>query len=920
MKKEPIVKIKSMLLVSACVLLTCVTFATSAWALYPYFNFCNVQTSVTPGNTGGIITAQVGDPNGAVASLISQVTVEGPQGDYWVMTPRDDLTGSNAYSITLSMTVSDTPPAGQYAFTVTDTQGQSATSYYYLVNSNPMLQVDSSTLQAYGAMPTPTLTWSDFPSGGSGPAYSGNYVFEVHIYNMSGNLVWASSPTGMTNIVVPSSANLQTNTAYQWSVLAMDNNQTLASVNNLAATADNSSESSMVLLTTPSGPGFLYARVYDYKLGAGTTNTVLKCQVATSAGSLPGAITSLVVTDSGGNTVYSFKSSDYSSSTYSHTMSGTLSNGMYTFTVKDTNGYQATTHHYFQSATIPQVDVTTLQASGTDSTGPTLTWSAPYSTTPLFYSVNIWDSSNNKVTLTNSQGIADTDFIVPSGTLTNPPYTWAVDVQDMRGPYMANNVSRTNQISLSLNNNIPNFWQGAAVYNRNDAGAGNPYTDMDAYFDNPPSEGQGLPAGWSIAVTGSSNFSYTYQPADMQIFPNQAAPEYTYKDPNTVLSDGVYTFTLSYPNGGSGQSQVVTYAPLKNGAQVPMVDSSTIQVTSDVSGNANSPTVSWSAPSGYQGHLYYRLRVRDATNTTVWWSNRQPLTAQTVPSGYTGTGYTFDVEADNDPSWHIFTNRSDAGWYSLVQSENTKPGAPTGVEAAPGSAQAAVKFTAPADGGTPITGYTVTSNPPGGVDSNAGSTSTIHIITGLTQNTPYTFSVTATNAVNTGPASAASNSVTPSATCMSSLAATWELAQFVTGADAPWWERDTMVINADGTVSNGSRVASSGGNPSKLPGALWAFPDGIWPQIGQNPDTGIVCQVESNNNVFVCTNTRGDGSYSLVTGVRQASSCTLADLSGPSNSPYTWALQFLYSEPYPAWLSQSTRSSIRRETTPVIIP
>jgi hypothetical protein len=70
-------------------------------------------------------------------------------------------------------------------------------------------------------------------------------------------------------------------------------------------------------------------------------------------------------------------------------------------------------------------------------------------------------------------------------------------------------------------------------------------------------------------------------------------------------------------------------------------------------------------------------------------------------------------------------------------------------------------FTAPVIvGGTPITSYTVTSTPPGGVAA-AGTTSPLSI-TGLTTATAYTFVVKAVNAIGAGANSAASNSITTS--------------------------------------------------------------------------------------------------------------------------------------------------------------
>ena len=93
---------------------------------------------------------------------------------------------------------------------------------------------------------------------------------------------------------------------------------------------------------------------------------------------------------------------------------------------------------------------------------------------------------------------------------------------------------------------------------------------------------------------------------------------------------------------------------------------------------------------------------------------------------------------------------------------NIAPEAPTIGIATAGNSEATVTFSPPLpNGGPDITGYTVSSLPAGGVDSNAGTTALSHVITGLTNGTAYTFTVTATNVAGTSAASAESNSVTP---------------------------------------------------------------------------------------------------------------------------------------------------------------
>ena len=89
----------------------------------------------------------------------------------------------------------------------------------------------------------------------------------------------------------------------------------------------------------------------------------------------------------------------------------------------------------------------------------------------------------------------------------------------------------------------------------------------------------------------------------------------------------------------------------------------------------------------------------------------------------------------------------------------TAPGAPTAVVAAAGNTTALVSWQAPASNGDPITGYTVTSTPGAMTCTTTGSLSCT--VLGLANGTAYTFSVTATNSIGTGPASASSSSVTP---------------------------------------------------------------------------------------------------------------------------------------------------------------
>ena len=224
-----------------------------------------------------------------------------------------------------------------------------------------------------------------------------------------------------------------------------------------------------------------------------------------------------------------------------------------------------------------------------------------------------------------------------------------------------------------------------------------------------------------------------------------------------------------------------------------------------------SATVSFSAPSTGGPPTRYVVTpfIGSTAQTPVTVQGSPPAIPVKVSGLDAGTSYTFKVQAANGSGSGPLSAASNA----VTPTQPTAPGAPTDLVPSGGNQQATVRWTAPADGGATITRYTVTPYLGGVAQAatvvNGSPAPTSAVVTGLTNGSSYTFKVSATNSVGTGPDSTMSIAVSPSAA-----------PRFVQRVSGRQPAGPTLVLTPASNLTTGNRIVVMAGVWSAAAGTI----------------------------------------------------------------------------------------------------
>ncbi|SDS37767.1 Fibronectin type III domain-containing protein [Friedmanniella luteola] len=423
-----------------------------------------------------------------------------------------------------------------------------------------------------------------------------------------------------------------------------------------------------------------------------------------------------------------------------------LTNGTtYTFDVAATNSagtgaFSARSEPATPTAPAAAPGAPTIGAPVAGNASATVTWTAPASTggsAITAYSVDVYAGTTLVRTGTAA---GDATSLVVTGLTNGTAYTFEVSATNAAGTGAAS--ARSTAVTPTAPATAP----GAPTIGAPTAGNASATVRWTA----PAGTGGSPITGYTVRAFAGTTLAVT-----------QAVTGTATTVSVSGLTNGTaYTFEVAATNAAgtgaaSARSTAVTPTAPATAPGAPTIGAPT-------AGNA-SATVRWTAPASTGGSPITGYSVRAYAGTTL--VKTQAVTGDVASVAVTaltnGTAYTFDVRAVNAAGTGAASARSTA---VTPTAPATAPGAPTIGAPTAANASATVRWTAPATtGGSPITGYSVRTYAGTTLvrtQTVAGSASSV-LVTGLTNQTAYTFDVRAVNAVGTGAASARSATTTP---------------------------------------------------------------------------------------------------------------------------------------------------------------